>query len=156
MLPLYLIKRCFEETVFRTLRFKQLFFKATFFKDIFLWIFNLEQKIILCLQNMALIKFFNCPKKNSLQPHSNDSTNKSLFCGHYLFGNTLFIIHFLVSVADCGYVHFSSSYLSKNDAVKLSFALFMFYYNIIIIVSCWPSIKLNTSQIFFCYTDSFK
>ena len=29
--PLYLIKRCFEETVFRTLRFKQLFFQATFF-----------------------------------------------------------------------------------------------------------------------------
>ena len=44
--PLYLIKRCFEETVLQTLRFKQLFFKATFFKDIFLWIFNLEQKII--------------------------------------------------------------------------------------------------------------
>ena len=61
------------ETVFRTLHFKQRFFKVTFFKDnnfIFLWIFNLEQKIIiepskllLCLQNMAIIKFFTCQKK---------------------------------------------------------------------------------------------
>ena len=51
--------------------------------------------------------------------------------GHYSFGNTFFIIHFLVSVADYGYVNFSCSYLSKNEAVKLSFTLFMFYYNII-------------------------
>ena len=87
---------------------------------------------------MAIIKFFNCQKKIpcNLIPMIlqtkvcvADITQKC--SGHYLFGNTLFIIHFLVSVADCGYVHFSSNYLSKNEGVKLSFALFMFYYNII-------------------------
>ena len=69
-----------------------------------------------------------------MQPCSSDSTNKSCVaditqncCGHYIFG----IIPFLVSVADCGYVHLFCSYLSKNEAVKLSFTLFMFYYNII-------------------------
>ena len=54
--------------------------------------------------------------------------------GYYIFGNTFFIIHILVSVADYGYVNLFRSYryLSKNEAVKLSFALFMFYnYNII-------------------------
>ena len=56
--------------------------------------------------------------------------------GYYIFGNTFFIIHILVSVADYGYVNLFSSYRysSKkfNEAVKLSFALFMFYnYNII-------------------------
>lgn len=35
-----------EESVSRTLRFKQPLFKVTFLKEIFLWIFNLEQKII--------------------------------------------------------------------------------------------------------------
>ena len=51
--------------------------------------------------------------------------------GHYIFVNTFFIIHFLVSVAHYGYVNFFWSYLSKNEAVKLLFTLFnMFYYNI--------------------------
>ena len=55
--PLYLIKRCFSELsrawryelrklCFRHYIFKKPFFKVTFFKDIFVWIFNLEQKII--------------------------------------------------------------------------------------------------------------
>ena len=35
---------------------------------------------------------------------------------HYIFRNTFFVIHFLVSIADCGYVHFFCSYLSKNEA----------------------------------------
>ena len=35
-----------EESVLRTLQFKQPLFKVTFFKEIFLWIFNLERKII--------------------------------------------------------------------------------------------------------------
>ena len=52
--------------------------------------------------------------------------------GHYIFGNTFFVIHFLVSVAQCGYVNFFCSYSSKNEAVKLLFTLFnMSYYNII-------------------------
>ena len=61
--PLYLIKRCFSELswswryelrklCFGHYIFKQPLFKVTFFKDIFLWIFNLEQK-----------KFFNHQKK---------------------------------------------------------------------------------------------
>ena len=64
-----------------------------------------------------------------MQPCSSDSRNKSLCCGHYIFGNTFFIIPFLVSVADCGYVHLFCSYLSKNESVKLSFTLLMFFYN---------------------------
>ena len=40
------LKISVEETVFQALHFKQPLFKVTFFKDIFLWIFNLEQKII--------------------------------------------------------------------------------------------------------------
>ena len=77
-----------------------------------------------------------------MQPRSNDSTNKSCVvditqkcCGHYIFGNTFFIIHFLVSVAHCGYVNFFCSYLTKNEAVKLLFTLLnnMFYYSIIIL-----------------------
>ena len=64
------------------------------------------------------------------------------------------IIHFLVSVADCDYVNFSCSYLYKNEAVKLSFTLLMFYYNIV--KSPADLVSHNTSQIFFCYTDSLK
>ena len=87
---------------------------------------------------MAIIKFFNCQKKipRNLIPMIlqtkvcvADITQKCRW--HYIFGNTFFIIHFLISVADCDYVNFSCSYLSKNEAVKLSFTLFMFYYNIV-------------------------
>ena len=87
---------------------------------------------------MVVIKFFNCQKK--IPPKLGAVILQTKVCvvditqkcrGHYIFGNTLFIIHFLVSVADCGCVNFSCSYLSKNEAVKLSFTLFMFYYNIV-------------------------
>ena len=44
--------------------------------------------------------------------------------GHNIFGNTFFVIHFLVRVAQCGYVNFFCSYSSKNEAVKLLFTLF--------------------------------
>ena len=73
--------------------------------------------------------------------------------GHYIFGNTFFITHFLVSVAYCGYVNFFCSYLSKNEAVKLLFTLFnMFYCNIL--QSPADLVSCNASQIFFCYSDS--
>ena len=45
-LALKTLKVWVEESVLRTLQFKQPLFKVTFFKEIFLWIFNLEQKII--------------------------------------------------------------------------------------------------------------
>ena len=45
-LALKTLKVWAEESVLRTLQFKQPLFKVTFFKEIFLWIFNLEQKII--------------------------------------------------------------------------------------------------------------
>ena len=87
---------------------------------------------------MAIIIFFNHQKKIPynfvpmiLQTKVCVADITQKCCGHYIFGNTFFIIHFLVSVADCGYVHLFCSYLSKNEAVKLSFTLFMFYYNII-------------------------
>ena len=124
------------------------FLIVTFFKDIFLWIFNLEQK-----------KFFNHQKKIpcNLVPMIlqtkvcvADITQKCR--GHYIFGNTFFVIHFLVSVAQCRYVNFFCSFLSKNEAVKLLFTLFnMFYYNIIFIISCWPSIMQYQSDFFLLY-----
>ena len=138
--PLYPIKRCFSELsrAWRLMSWGNCvsdvtflnnhFLIVTFFKDIFLWIFNLEQK-----------KFFNHQKKIpcNLVPVIlqtkvcvADITQKC--CGHYIFGNTFFVIHFLVSVAQCGYVNFFCSYSSKNEAVKLLFTLFnMSYYNII-------------------------
>ena len=75
-----------------------------------------------------------------MQPHSNDSTNKSLCCGHYMkMSRTLhFWEHvFYYSLSSqcfslwlCQF--FLNSYLSKNEAVKLLFTLFnMFCYNII-------------------------
>ena len=45
-LALKTLKVQVEESVFQTLQFKQPFFKVTFSKEIFLWIFILEQKII--------------------------------------------------------------------------------------------------------------
>ena len=45
-LGLKTLKVWVEESVLQTLQFKQPLFKVTFFKEIFLWIFNLEQKII--------------------------------------------------------------------------------------------------------------
>ena len=45
-LALKTLKVWVEESVFRALQFKQPLFKVTSFKEIFLWIFNLEQKII--------------------------------------------------------------------------------------------------------------
>ena len=45
-LALKTLKVWVEESVLQTLQFKQPLFKVTFFKEIFLWIFNLEQKII--------------------------------------------------------------------------------------------------------------
>ena len=72
-----------------------------------------------------------------MQPCSCDSTNKSLRCGHYTkllrtlhFWEHIFY-HSLPSLTGRGYVHLFCSYLSKNEAVKLSLTLFMFYYNII-------------------------
>ena len=44
---------------------------------------------------------------------------------HYIFGDTFFMIHILVSVADCGYVNFFCSYLSKNEAVKFNHLLYL-------------------------------
>ena len=93
MFPLYLIKRCFSELswpwryelrkqCFGHYIFKQPLFKVTFFKDIFLWIFNLEQKIIVPAKH-GNNYFFEPSKKNSMQLRSNDSTNKSLCCRHY-------------------------------------------------------------------------
>ena len=91
-----------EDLCFAHYIFKQPLFKVTFFKDIFLWIFNLEQK-----------KFFTHQKKIpcNLVPMIlqtkvcvADITQKCR--GHYIFGNTFFIIHFLVSVAHCDYVNF--------------------------------------------------
>ena len=90
---------------------------------------------------MAIIKFFNCQKKFHATSfrwfYKQNFVLRTLHknvADYYIFGNTFFIIHILVSVADYGYVNLFSSYryLSKNEAVKLSFALFMFYnYNII-------------------------
>ena len=45
-LALKTLKVWAEETVLWTLQFKQPLFKVTFFKEIFLWIFNHEQKTI--------------------------------------------------------------------------------------------------------------
>ena len=58
---------------------------------------------------MAIIKFFMYKKK---------------------FHETLFQWFYKQKccVADCGYVHLFCNYLSKNEAVKLSFTLFMFCY----------------------------
>ena len=86
---------------------------------------------------MAKIKFFNCQKK--FNATSFQWFDKQKFVLQTLHKNvaditvlgTHFLSFILVSVADYGYVNFSCSYLSKNEAVKLSFTLFMFYYNII-------------------------
>ena len=45
-LALKTLKVRVEEGVFRTSQFKQTLFKVMSFTEIFLWIFNLEQKII--------------------------------------------------------------------------------------------------------------
>ena len=45
-LALKTLKVWIEESVFRTLQFKQPLFKVMSFTEIFLWVFNLEQKII--------------------------------------------------------------------------------------------------------------
>ena len=72
-----------------------------------------------------------------MKPHSNDSANKSfvlrtlhkIVVDITFLGTYFFIIHFQVIVADCGYVHLFCSYLSKNEAVKLSFTSFMIYFS---------------------------
>ena len=109
---------------------------------------------------MAIIIFFNHQKKIPCNfipmiPQAKvcvaDITQKC--CGHYIFGNTFFIIHFLVSIVHCGYANIFCSYLSKNEAVKLLFTLFnMFYCNIL--QSPADLVSCNASQIFFCYSDS--
>jgi len=59
-LALKTLKVWVEESVFRTSQFKQ----PMFFTGIFLWIFNLEQKIIVPWKhNNNNIRFFNCQKK---------------------------------------------------------------------------------------------
>ena len=130
-LALKTLKVWVEESVFRALQFKQPLFKVTSFKEIFLWIFNLEQKIIVPSKHDNNYNFQLSKKKIHATLFQWFYTNKSLCCGYFIFGNTFFVIHFLVSVADCGYVQLFCSYFSKNEAVKLSFTLFMFYYNII-------------------------
>ena len=88
---------------------------------------------------MAKIKFFNCQKKFNAtsfqwfdkQKFVLQTLHKNVADIRVLGTHYFFIIHFLVSVADYGYVNFSCSYLSKSEAVKLSFTLFMFCYNII-------------------------
>ena len=82
-----------------------------------------------------------------MKPRSNDSANKRFvlrtlhkIVADITFLETFFIIHFLVRVADCGYVHLFCSYLSKNEAVKLSFTSFVIYF------SCWPSIMQYQSD----------
>ena len=86
---------------------------------------------------MAIIKFFNC-QENKIPRNLVPMTLQTKVCvaditqkcrGHYIFGNPFFIIRIIVSVADSGYVNFFCSYLYKNEAVKSSFTLFMFYYN---------------------------
>ena len=126
-------KQCFGHYIS-----KQTLFKATFLKDIFLWIFNLEQKIIVPAKHGNNYFFFNHQKKIPcnfvpmiLQTKVCVADITQKCCGRYIFGNTFFRIHFLVSVVCCGYVNFFCSYLSKNEAVKLLFTLFMFCYNII-------------------------
>ena len=96
---------------------------------------------------MAIIKFFTYEKKIPWNLVPMILQTKLLCCGHYtkllrtyIFGNIFFIIHFLVSVAYCGYVHLFCSYLSKNEAVKLSFTSFIIYF------SCWPSIMQYQSD----------
>lgn len=84
---------------------------------------------------------------------------KFFCCGHYTklsqtlhFWEHIFVIQFLVSAADCGYVHLFCSYLYENEAVKLSFTLFMFCYNQILLYICPTDlVSCNTSQILFCY-----
>ena len=71
-------------------------------------------------------------------------------------GAHFFIINFLVSVADCGYIYLFCSYLSKNEAAKFSF---MFCYNkILLYISPADLVSCNTSQIFFSaiHTDFLK
>ena len=63
-LALKTLKVWVEEGVFRTSQFKQTLFKVMSFTEIFLWIFNLEQKMIaLSKHNNNNIRFFNCQKK---------------------------------------------------------------------------------------------
>ena len=50
-LALKTLKVWVEEGVFRTSQFKQTLFKVMSFPEIFLWIFNLEQKIIVSSQH---------------------------------------------------------------------------------------------------------
>ena len=127
-------KQCFGHYIS-----KQTLFKVTFFKDIFLLIFNLEQKIIVPAKHGNNHFFFNRQKKSPcnfvpmiLQTKVCVADISQKCCGRYIFGNTFFRIHFLVSVVCCGYVNFFCSYLSKNEAVKLLFTLLnTFYYNVI-------------------------
>ena len=81
---------------------------------------------------MTIIKFFNRQKKNpcNLVPMILQ-TKVCVADISFLGTHFLSCIYFLVSVADCGNVQLFCSYFSKNEAVKLSFTLFMFYYNII-------------------------
>ena len=89
-LALKTLKVWVEESVFRALQFKQPLFKVTSFKEIFLWIFNLEQKIIVPSKHDNNYNF-QLSKKRSMQPCSNDSIQTKVCVADISFLGTHFL-----------------------------------------------------------------
>ena len=89
-LALKTLKVWVEESVFRALQFKQPLFKVTSFKEIFLWIFNLEQKIIVASKHDNNYNF-QLSKKRSMQPCSNDSIQTKVCVADISFLGTHFL-----------------------------------------------------------------
>ena len=90
-LALKTLKVWVEESVFRALQFKQPLFKVTSFKEIFLWIFNLEQKIIVPSKHDNNYNFQLSKKKRSMQPCSNDSIQTKVCVADISFLGTHFL-----------------------------------------------------------------
>ena len=89
-LALKTLKVWVEESVFRALQFKQPLFKVTSFNEIFLWIFNLEQKIIVASKHDNNYNF-QLSKKRSMQPCSNDSIQTKVCVADISFLGTHFL-----------------------------------------------------------------
>ena len=90
-LALKTLKVWVEESVLQTLQFKQPLFKVTSFKEIFLWIFNLEQKIIVPSKHDNNYNFQLSKKKRSMQPCSNDSIQTKVCVADISFLGTHFL-----------------------------------------------------------------
>ena len=89
-LALKTLKVWVEESVFRALQFKQPLFKVTSFKEIFQWIFNLEQKIIVASKHDNNYNF-QLSKTRSMQPCSNDSIQTKVCVADISFLGTHFL-----------------------------------------------------------------